>query len=374
MASIYWKSFFVSAFTKKEQLVVNKCSYQHKIRLGMEKRNQLIMTAKAMVADHKGLVAIDESTATLNKRFEAAGIPQTEEYRRAYREVLITTPGIGDFVNGAILFDETVYQKSLAGISFIQLLTDAGVIPGIKLDEGTEDIPGFPGEKVTKGLDDLVERLQKYSELGLRFAKWRGVILIDGALPSDACIVSNAHALARYAAACRQAGIVPIVEPEVIMDGNHTIERCAEVTERVLRELFHQLYVLNVDLEGLILKPNMVLPGNDATEKASAKRVAELTVRCLRNAVPATVAGIAFLSGGQDATEATENLNAMNSRYRDELPWPVTYSFSRALHQPALEIWAGKEENAKAAQESFIELGTANKTARKGELHSEVHP
>jgi len=336
----------------------------------MENRDQLIMTAKAMVADNKGLVAIDESIATLNKRFEAAGIPQTEAYRRAYREVLITTPGIGEYINGAILFDETVHQQTLSGIPFIDALNKAGVIPGIKLDEGVEDLPLSPGEKVTKGLDDLAERLAAYSKLGLRFAKWRAVIQIDGSLPTEACIVSNAHALARYAAACQQAGIVPIVEPEVIMDGGHSIERCAEVTEWALRELFHQLHLLKVELRGLILKPNMVLPGKDAKEKASADQVATLTVECLLNAVPASVAGIAFLSGGQDPESASANLNAMNLKYKTELPWPVTYSFSRALHQPALEIWAGRDENVKAAQDSFLELGKANKAARKGEFIS----
>jgi fructose-bisphosphate aldolase class I len=336
----------------------------------MENKDQLIMTAKAMVADDKGLVAIDESIATLNKRFEAAGIPQTEAYRRAYREVLIGTPGIGAYINGAILFDETVYQQTSAGTPFLEALHQAGVIPGIKLDEGTEDLPGFPGEKVTKGLDDLAERLVVYRELGLRFAKWRAVILIDGALPKEACLVSNAHVLARYAAACQQAGIVPIVEPEVIMDGAHTIERCAEVTEKALRELFKQLNLLKVELRGLILKPNMVLPGKDAAEKADADRVAAFTAECLLNAVPATVAGVAFLSGGQDPETASRNLNAINLNYKNELPWPVTYSFSRALHQPALEIWAGKDENVKAAQESFLELGKANKAARRGEFVS----
>lgn len=337
----------------------------------MEKQDhiqELIKTAKAMVADHKGLVAIDESVATLNKRFEGSGIPQTEENRRAYREVLITTPGIGDYINGAILFDETVYQKTAAGVPFLEVMNKAGIIPGIKLDEGTEELAGFAGEKVTKGLDDLVERLTNYAKLGLKFAKWRAVILIDGLLPSEACIVSNAHALARYAAACQQAGIVPIVEPEVIMDGDHSIERCAEVTEKTLRTLFEQLYLLNVDLEGLILKPNMVLPGAGAAEKANADQVAEFTVNCLLNAVPAKVSGIAFLSGGQDALSATKNLNAINLNYKSVLPWPVTYSFSRALHQPALEIWKGNHDNTKAAQESFLKLAKANKEARSGEF------
>ncbi|MET4139795.1 fructose-bisphosphate aldolase class I [Pedobacter sp. UYP1] len=331
---------------------------------------QLISTAKAMVASFKGLVAIDESVATLNKRFELAGIPQTEEYRRAYREVLITTPGIGDYINGAILFDETVHQQTLSGVPFLEALKEAGVIPGIKLDEGTEDLAGFPKEKVTKGLDDLQERLTAYATQGLKFAKWRGVILIDGELPSQACIVSNTHALARYAAACQRAGIVPIVEPEVIMDGNHTIERCAEVTEKVLRSLFEELYLLKVELGGLILKPNMILAGKDAPEKADAALVAKLTVNCLRNSVPATVAGIAFLSGGQDPVTASQNLNAINAAYKEILPWPVTYSFSRALHQPALEIWKGKTENVKAAQDSFLELAKANHEARKGDFKS----
>lgn len=328
----------------------------------------LIKTAKAMVADHKGLVAIDESIPTLNKRFQAAGIPETEEYRRAYREVLITTPGIGDYINGAILFDETVYQKTEAGISFIEVLNQAGIIPGIKLDEGTEDLAGFPKEKVTKGLDDLAERLTAYAKLGIKFAKWRGVILIEGQLPSDACVLSNAHALARYAAACQRAGIVPIVEPEVIMDGNHPIERCAEVTEQVLRVLFDQLHLLKVDLEGLILKPNMILPGKDSTQQVSINEVARYTAVCLRNVVPAAVSGIAFLSGGQTPLLATKRLNAINLNYKEELPWPVTYSFSRALHQPALEIWKGKPEQVNAAQESFLEQAKANRAARKGEF------
>lgn len=329
---------------------------------------ELIKTAKAMVSDHKGLVAIDESIATLNKRFEAAGIPQTEEYRRAYRELLITTPGINEYINGAILFDETVYQKTSSGIPFIDVLTKAGIIAGIKLDEGTEDLPGFDGEKVTRGLDDLTERLETYAKLGLRFAKWRAVISIDGQLPTDACIMSNTHALARYAAACQQAGIVPIVEPEVIMDGDHSIEKCAEVTERVLHTLFEQLYLLQVNLEGLILKPNMVLAGRGSTQKNDPDTVARFTVNCLLNTVPAKVAGIAFLSGGQEPLEASQNLNAMNANDKGKLPWPVTYSFSRALHQPALEIWKGREENVKAAQDSFIYQGKNNKAARKGEL------
>lgn len=333
----------------------------------MENTAQLINTAKAMVAGYKGLVAIDESVATLNKRFELAGIPQTEEYRRAYREVLITTPGIGDYINGAILFDETVHQHTLAGVPFMDELKKAGVIPGIKMDEGTEDLAGFPKEKVTKGLDNLAERLTAYAKLGLKFAKWRGVILIDGTLPSDACIMSNTHALARYATACQRAGIVPIVEPEVIMDGSHSIERCAEVTEKVLFSLFGQLYLLKAELGGLILKPNMVLPGKDAVQKADPELVAKLTVNCLRNAVPATVAGIAFLSGGQDPVTASQNLNAINRSYKNELPWPVTYSFSRALHQPALEIWKGRTENVKAAQDSFIQMAKANHMARQGE-------
>ncbi|MBB6501906.1 class I fructose-bisphosphate aldolase [Pedobacter cryoconitis] len=329
---------------------------------------QLINTAKAMVRDFKGLVAIDESVATLNKRFEKAGIPQTEEYRRAYREVLTTTPGIGDEINGAILFDETVHQQTADGIPFLEVLNKAGIIPGIKLDEGTEDLAGFPGEKVTRGLDDLADRLKGYADLGLKFAKWRAVILIDGALPTTACIVSNTHALARYAAACQRAGIVPIVEPEVIMDGNHTIERCAEVTESVLRSLFEQLYLLKVELGGLILKPNMILPGAAHAQKSDPETVAKFTVSCLRNAVPATVAGIAFLSGGQDAVTASKNLNAINLNYKTELPWPVTFSFSRALHQPALEIWKGKAENVKAAQDSFLQLAKANTAARRGEF------
>lgn len=329
---------------------------------------ELIRTAKAMVADHKGLVAIDESVATLNKRFAAAGIPETGAYRRAYREVLIGTPGINEYINGAILFEETVDQDMLSGVSFLTVLKEAGIIAGIKLDEGTAELPGFPGEKVTKGLDSLDERLETFAKSGLRFAKWRAVILIDGLLPTEACIMSNVHALARYAAACQKAGIVPIVEPEVIMDGNHSIERCAEVTEKVLRALFEQLYLLRVNLEGLILKPNMILAGNVSAQENDPATVAELTVNCLLNAVPAKVAGIAFLSGGQEPEIAAAHLNAIHTLYGDHLPWPVTYSFSRALHQPALELWAGKSENVKAAQESFLHWAKTDRAARMGQL------
>lgn len=328
---------------------------------------QLIMTASAMVANHKGIVAMDESIPTLHKRFEAAGIPQTEENRRTYRELLMCTAGIGEHLNAAILFEETIHQHSLGGVPFLEILTNAGIIPGIKVDQGTEALPGFSKEKVTKGLDQLAQRLADYAKQGLRFAKWRGVILIEGALPSPACILANAHALARYAADCQAAGLVPIVEPEVLMDGNHSIERCAEVTENVLHVLFEQLYLLKVDLRGLILKPNMVLPGTDGPA-ADVNLIAKLTVNCLRNAVPAAVAGIAFLSGGQHALAASANLNAINLNYKNELPWPVTFSFSRALHQPSLALWKGKDENVKVAQALFLQYAKVNHLAVKGEF------
>ena len=302
---------------------------------------ELVATAKAMVADGKGLLAMDESTHTCNKRFEKVGIPQTEEARRSYREMILTTPGLGEFISGVILYDETIRQSRKDGTLFVKVITDAGIIPGIKVDTGEEDMAGHPGEKITEGLDGLRDRLAEYSQMGARFAKWRAEITIADGVPSRGCIEANAHALARYAALCQEAGLVPIVEPEVLMDGGHTLERCFEITVEVLRTVFSQLSTQRVALEGMILKPNMVLPGKDCPKQESVEEVADATVTCLLRAVPAAVPGIAFLSGGQPYELASARLNAMNVRFKSRLPWALAFSFARAIQQPALEIWKG---------------------------------
>jgi fructose-bisphosphate aldolase class I len=328
---------------------------------------ELIDTANALMADGKGLLAMDESMSTISHRFEKEGIPNTEENRRAYRELIVTTPGIGECLSGAILFDETVHQSTKDGISFITLLERAGVIPGIKVDEGTADLAGFPGEKITLGLDDLRERLSAYHDMGLRFAKWRAVITIGPDIPTMGCIHANTHALARYAALCQEAGLVPIVEPEVLMDGRHDIDLCFAVTRNVLTQLFVELNDQRVDLRGLILKPNMVLPGADSSSQVSAEAVAKATVTCLLTSVPATVPGIAFLSGGQSPEAATEHLNAMHLLYGHLLPWALTFSFSRAIQDPELHFWKGKAENKEHAQHLLYERMLLNTLARKGE-------
>ena len=328
---------------------------------------QLIPTAQALMADDKGLLAMDESIPTCHKRFAALGIPQTEEARRAYRELIVTTPGLGEAISGAILFDETMYQKTKDGRPFVDVLNAAGIIPGIKVDAGAKPLAGFPGEKVTEGLDGLRERLSTYFQLGARFAKWRAVIAITADLPSNCCLEVNSHALARYAALCQEAGLVPIVEPEVLMDGSHTIERCAEVSEEALMLLFHQLYLQRVDLRYTILKPSMVLSGKDCPKQAEVDRVAEATVSCLLATVPAVVAGVAFLSGGQPAELATARLNAMNARFKSKMPWPLTFSFSRAVQQPCLELWAGNDANVAAAQKALYHRAKMNSAARRGE-------
>ena len=276
---------------------------------------ELIATASSMVATGKGLLAMDESNPTCNKRFAAAGIPQTEEARRRYRELIVTTPGLGEFISGVILYDETIRQSRKDGTPFLKVLADAGVIPGIKVDTGAKDLAGFPSEKVTEGLDGLPARVREYAGMGARFAKWRAVISIGANAPSEACIDANAHAVARYAAICQEAGLVPIVEPEVVMDGPHDLENCLEVTGRVLHAVFNQLHVQRILLEGMILKPNMVLPGKDCQASPDPGQVADATVRCLLRSVPAAVAGIAFLSGGQSGELACARLNAMNIRF-----------------------------------------------------------
>jgi len=331
---------------------------------------ELVDTANALVADCKGLLAMDESNPTCNKRFAKLGIPQTVDARRAYRELIVTTSGLGEYISGAILYDETIRQQKKDGTPFVRVLTDAGIIPGIKVDAGAKDMAGHSGEKVTEGLDGLRERLTEYFQMGARFAKWRAVIAIGNRLPSRGCIEANAHALARYAALCQEAGLVPIVEPEVLMDGEHTLQRCLEVTEEVLRTVFHQLYVQRVLLEGMLLKPNMVLPGLTCLEQVSVDEIADATVNCLLHAVPAVVAGVAFLSGGQSAELASARLNAMNVQFHSRAPWALAFSFARAIQQPALEIWQGDETNVKAAQQALLHRARCNRAARRGEYSS----
>jgi len=333
---------------------------------------ELIATAKAMVAEGKGLLAMDESTPTCNKRFEKVGIPQTEETRRSYRELIVTTPGLGKFISGAILYDETIRQSKKDGTPFVKLIINAGVIPGIKVDTGAKDMACHPGEKIAEGLDGLGARLAEYSQMGARFAKWRAVITIADGIPSRGCIEANAHALARYAASCQEASLVPIVEPEVLMDGGHPLERCFEVTAEVLRTVFSQLYTQRVALEGMILKPNMVLPGKDCPKQDSVEQVADATVTCLLRVVPAAVPGIAFLSGGQPYELASARLNAMNLRFKTRMPWALTFSFSRAIQQPALEIWKGQQANAAAAQQVLYHRARCNSAARLGQYRTEM--
>ncbi|CAN5752012.1 fructose-bisphosphate aldolase class I [soil metagenome] len=327
----------------------------------------LLETAKALVADDKGLLAMDESNPTCNERFAKLGIPQTEENRRAWRELIVTTPGLGESISGVILFDETIRQDTAAGVPFLKALADAGIIPGIKVDLGEEDLAGHPGEKVTAGLDELRERLAEYARMGARFAKWRSVIAVEGGLPSRAGVESNAQVLARYAALCQEVGLVPVVEPEVLMDGSHSLSRDDDVTEETLRAVFNQLHLQGVLLEGMILKPNMVLPGLTCPTQESATVVADATVHCLLRAVPAAVPGIAFLSGGQSGELASARLNAMNLRFKVRAPWALAFSFARAIQQPALEIWSGQEANVEKSQAALRHRAKCNRAARRGE-------
>ena len=331
---------------------------------------ELMDTTRRLLAADKGLLAMDESNPTCNKRFAALGIPQTEDMRRAWRELIVTTPALGESISGAILYDETIRQQTRSGAGFITALCDAGIIPGIKVDVGAVDMAGHPGEKITEGLDGLRERLKEYFQMGARFAKWRAVITMGDGIPSRACIEANAHTLARYAALCQEAGLVPIVEPEVLMDGTHSIERCGEVTEEVLSVVFNQLHIQRVTLEGMILKPNMVLPGLACPTQATVAEVADATVTCLLRAVPAAVAGIAFLSGGQSPELTSARLNAMHVRFKSRLPWPLTFSFSRAIQQPALDIWRGEGTNMLAAQQALQHRAACNLAARRGEYSS----
>lgn len=333
-------------------------------------KKQIISTARTLVAGDKGLLAMDESHPTCNKRFAKLGIPQTEDARRAYREMIVTTSGLGESISGAILFDETIRQRKKDGTPFVTALADAGIIPGIKVDAGAKDMAGHPDEKITEGLDGLRERLAEYSRMGARFAKWRAVIVIGDGIPSRGCIEANAHALARYAALCQEAGLVPVVEPEVLMDGGHTMERCGEVTEEVLLAVFNQLHVQRVVLEGMILKANMVLPGLACARQEPVDEVADATVECLLRTVPAAVPGVAFLSGGQTGELASARLNAMNGRFKSRLPWALAFSYARAIQQPALEIWRGEESNVAAAQKALYHRANCNRAARRGEYNS----
>ncbi len=334
--------------------------------------HELIATAKALVADGKGLLAMDESNPTCNKRFAKLGIPQTVEARRAYRELIVTAPGLGECISGAILYEETIRQQKNDGTPFVKAILAAGIIPGIKVNAGARDLACCPGEKITEGLDGLRERLAEYSRMGARFAKWRAVIALGDGLPSRGCIEANAQALARYAALCQEAGLVPVVEPEVMMDGDHSLERCGQVTEEVLWTVFNQLYTQRVVLEGMILKPNMVLPGLTCPHQESADDVADATVQCLLRVVPAAVPGIAFLSGGQSAELASARLNAMNVRFKSRLPWALAFSYARAIQQPALEIWNGDQGNVLAAQQALVHRARCNRAARRGQYNASM--
>ncbi len=326
---------------------------------------QLEDIALAMVAPGKGIIAIDESNTTIKKRFDAVGIPDNEENRRAYRELLLTSPRLGEHISGAILYDETIRQKTKAGVPFTKVMRDAGIIPGIKVDKGTHNLAGNPGEVVTEGLDGLRERLKEYYTLGARFAKWRAVITIGEDIPTGTCIEANCHALARYAALCQEQGLVPMVEPEVLMDGDHDIETCYEVTEVVLRSLFGALYDFNVQLEGTILKASMVLPGKDCEEQVEIDDVAAATVRCLKSAVPASLPGIVFLSGGQSDEDATAHLNAINRM--GPHPWPLSFSYGRAMQSAALQLWAkDMTGNFAAAQKVVAQRARENGMAALG--------
>ena len=325
---------------------------------------ELESVARSLVAPGKGILAADESSPTIEKRFKAIDLPSTEENRRAYRDLLFTTPGASKYIGGVILYDETIRQRSADGTPFPKVLERQGIVPGIKVDEGAKALAGFPGEKVTGGLDRLRDRLPEYRALGARFAKWRAVIAIGDGIPTRYCIRANAHALARYAALCQEAGLVPIVEPEVLMDGAHTIERCEEVTTGVLSLVYAELAAHRVALEGTLLKPNMVVPGKGCPVQAGPAQVAEATVRTLSRAVPPAVPGIVFLSGGQTPGQATGHLNAMNAM--GDHPWELSFSFGRALQEPVLRAWKGKAANVAAAKQAFLLRAKLNGAARRG--------
>ncbi len=335
--------------------------------------NSLTEIANTMVEKGRGILAADESTPTCTKRFDSIDVESTEANRNAYRDMLFTTPGMEEFISGVILFDETLRQSTLKdGTPYPEFLTNLNVIPGIKVDKGAHDLAGTDGEKVTAGLDGLGDRLKEYHSLGARFAKWRAVITIGDAEPSSTCVAANAHALARYAALCQENGLVPIVEPEILMDGAHSIEDSFVVTEEVLHTVFYELYGQNVELEGMVLKPNMVLSGYECPDQASVEEVADLTVTVLKRCVPAAVPGIAFLSGGQSDEDASAHLNAMNQILGETSPWNLTYSYGRALQAPALKAWGGSAENVPAAQDAFYKRAKLNSLATKGDYSSDM--
>lgn len=326
---------------------------------------ELATTAAAMVAPGKGILAIDESSGTIKKRFDTIGVDCTVETRRAYRDLLITADGLSQYISGMILYDETLRQATADGTPFAEVMKRSGILPGIKVDTGAKDLAGAPGEQVTEGLDGLRERLAEYKNLGAAFAKWRAVINVGKAIPTGGCIDANAHALARYAALCQEAGIVPIVEPEVIMDGDHTLERCFEVTEATLRTVFDHIYRQRVRTEHLVLKASMVIAGKGCPQQASVQQVADATVQCLKRAVPAAVPGIVFLSGGQSDELATAHLNEMNADGA-RLPWPLSFSYGRALQAPALKAWKGQPGNVAAAQKALLHRSKCNSAACAG--------
>jgi fructose-bisphosphate aldolase class I len=334
------------------------------------KNENLESIARKLVAPGKGILAADESTGTIEKRLKSIGVASTEENRRAYRDVLFTTAGVGEFISGVILFDETIRQKTRDGRAFVEALEQQGITPGIKVDKGAKPMANFPGEKITEGLDGLRERLAEYRKLGARFAKWRAVISIGDNIPTYPCIAANAEALARYAALCQEGDLVPIVEPEVLMDGAHAIERHFEVTQQTLESVFHALYEHSVVLEGTLLKPNMVLSGKDCPQQASVQEVAEATVRCMKRVVPAAVPGLVFLSGGQTDQQATEHLNAMNQL--PGLPWQLSFSYGRALQAPVLKAWKGDQANVAKAQQAFHHRAWCNSKARFGKYTEDM--
>lgn len=338
--------------------------------MGMQ---ELENTAHALLAPGKGILAMDESTPTIGKRLQAVGVENSEANRVAYREMLVGTPELGSYISGAILYDETIRQKTSSGASFVELLGRQGVIVGIKVDAGAKPLALHTEEKITEGLDGLRERLTEYRELGARFAKWRAVITIGRGLPTRACMEANAHALARYAALCQEQGIVPIVEPEVLYDGEHDIERCYAVTLETLHAVFNQLYDQRVSLTGMILKASMVLAGKDSANPASVEQVAAQTIRCLRNTVPPAMPGVAFLSGGQSDEDATNHLNSMNALTRDmRLPWRLTFSYSRALQQTAMAHWRGQPQNVEQARKLLLHRARCNAAASMGEYSARM--
>jgi fructose-bisphosphate aldolase, class I len=334
-------------------------------------RSELEETAQHLVAEGHGILAADESTGTIGKRLAAIGVDNTAEMRRAYRELLFSAPGLGNFVSGVIIYDETIRQYAADGTSFVTLLQHHNIVPGIKVDTGAKPLAGCPGETVTEGLDGLRERLLEYRGLGARFAKWRAVISIGDGIPSHSCLSANAHALARYAALCQENGLAPIVEPEVLMDGGHDIDMCEQVTTRTLKCVFDALYDQKVILEGILLKPNMVVSGKENDHQAGVREVAERTLRCLRRTVPAAVPGIVFLSGGQSSEDATAHLNAMNGGYGPH-PWALSFSYGRALQDQALKAWRGQGENLGAAQEQLLRRARLNSLAARGAYTGEA--